>query len=33
MLKLKIEKIFQYIKMNFGELMVKITPTWKMRKI
>ena len=33
MLKLKIEKILQYIKMNFGELMCKITPTWRMRKL
>ena len=31
--KLKLEKIFQYIKMNFGEFMAEITPTWKMRKL
>lgn len=33
MLKLKLEKLFQYIKMNFGEFMSRITPKWKMRKL
>ena len=31
--KLKTEKSFQYIKMNFGELMSKITPKYKMRDL
>ena len=31
--KLKVEKAFQYLKMNFGELMADITPAWKMRKL
>lgn len=31
--KLRLEKIFQYIKMNFGEFMAEITPSWKMRKL
>lgn len=30
---LKLERAFQYLKMNFGTLMSKITPTWKMRKL
>ena len=29
----KVEKAFQYFKMNFGEFMARITPTWKMRKL
>lgn len=29
----KVEKAFQYLKMNFGEFMARITPTWKMRKL
>lgn len=33
MLKLKIEKTFQYVKMNFGELMSKITPKYIMRDL
>ena len=31
--RLKLEMIFQYIKMNFGGFMAKITPAWKMRKL
>ena len=33
MSRLEIEKVFQYIKMNFGRFMAKITPAWKMRKL